>query len=182
MESTRFSVSLTFKVSADVNESVVTVKESPGDWANRDWLICRKKIRITLKRYFIMWDGQDFNGCTNFCLSVNRIGYMIKYQMIKQAEEDNIKMLSQMGMVAYRVTNPSRKAAMINTGTSPIIIFIPSFAPRLREGILLKVPGNRRLLPKTRPAAPAIIMEDISSVPCIQITSTDFHPRPFEKK
>ena len=91
-------------------------------------------------------------------------------------------MLSQTGIPEYLVTNPSKKAATINIGINPIIIFIPSFAPRFREYNRLCVPGNRMLLPRTKPAAPAMMIEDISSVPCIQTTSTDCHPSPFEKK
>jgi len=90
--------------------------------------------------------------------------------------------LSQIGILEYRVTNPSRKAATIKKGTSPIMHFNPSLAPLFRESILLWVPGNRMLLPRMSPAAPAMITDEISRVPWIQITRTDFHPRPFEKK
>ena len=38
------------------------------------------------------------------------------------------------------------------------------------------------LFPSTRPAPPATIKAEISSVPCIQITNTDFHPSPRAKK
>jgi hypothetical protein len=102
--------------------------------------------------------------------------------MIKLKEEIRMITLNHTGIVEYRVTNPSRKAAITKIGISPIMHFIPSLAPLFKDSILLKVPGNTRLFPKISPAAPAMIREDISRVPWIQITNTDFHPRPLAKK
>jgi len=52
---------------------------------------------------------------------------------MKVNEPANIIMLTQIGMVAYRVTNPSKKAATMNMGTRPIMSFTPSLAPRFKE-------------------------------------------------
>jgi len=102
--------------------------------------------------------------------------------MINARDDTSIEMLIPLGIVEYLVINPSRKAAAINTGTNPIISFIPSRAPRFSESILLCVFGNSKLLPRIKPAAPAIMIAEISSVPCIHTTSTDCHPRFFMKK
>lgn len=58
-------------------------------------------------------------------------------------------------------------------GTRLTIIFKPSLEPIMKDCLLEYVPGNRILLPKTNPAAPAIMIAEISSVPCIQITRID---------
>jgi hypothetical protein len=107
---------------------------------------------------------------------------MMKYHTTNVREAARMRILIQTGILEYLVTNPSRKAATMNIGIRPIIILTPSFAPLFKECSLLSVPGKRMLLPSTKPAAPDIMMEDISRVPCIQMTRTDCHPNPFEKK
>ena len=72
--------------------------------------------------------------------------------------------LAQTGSVNL-VTKLSRNPAAINTGTNPIVIFSPFFAPFLKDSSLENVPGKRRLLPMTNPAAPAMTMAEISKVP-----------------
>jgi hypothetical protein len=106
----------------------------------------------------------------------------MKYHIIKDKEAIRIKRLSHTGIEEYLVTKPSRNAAAVKIGTSPTISFNPSFAPFRREWRRPWVPGKRMLFPSTRPAAPAIIKEEISRVPWSQMTRIDFQPRPLEKK
>jgi len=73
--------------------------------------------------------------------------------------------LSHIGMFVYRVTNDSKKPATIKTGTKPIIILTPCFAPLINDSALENVPGYKMLLPSVNPAQPAITMADISNVP-----------------
>ncbi len=67
-------------------------------------------------------------------------------------------------------------------GTSPMISITPCLAPCFSESIRLRVPGNRMLLPRMKPAAPEITMAEISSEPWIQITRTESQPNPFGKE
>lgn len=97
-------------------------------------------------------------------------------------EANKINTLTNTGIVECRVTKPSRKAAAIKMGTRPMSIFEPSLAPLFIDANRLKVPGKIMLLPRIKPAAPAMMIEEISNVPCIQITSIDFNPRPLSKK
>ena len=76
---------------------------------------------------------------------------------MKASDESRIVMLIPFGMVEYLVINPSKNAAAINTGTSPIISFIPSRAPLLRESILLYIFGNRRPVSYTHLTLPTIL-------------------------
>src|SRR2546430_13051656 len=110
------------------------------------------------------------------------MGYQTKYQMIKINEIARMDMLRKRGIEEYRVTNPSRKAAVNRIGTIPIITFKPSLPPCISECSRLCVPGNRMLLPMINPAAPDSMMDEISSVPCIHITSTEAQPRFLAKK
>ena len=64
-----------------------------------------------------------------------------------------------------RVRKLSINPAVINKGTKPIIIFKPRLAPFLKDSKRVKVFGKMRLLPITKPAQPAITMEEISKVP-----------------
>lgn len=89
-----------------------------------------------------------------------------------------IARLTNAGISVRRVMNDSRKPAEINTGIRLISIFNPSFAPIINDSFLEYVPGSMIELPTTNPAAPAIIIADISSVPCIQITSMDCTSNP----
>lgn len=90
-----------------------------------------------------------------------------------------IPILSHEGISVWRVTNPSRNAAVINTGTSPTTIFSPRRAPCRNDSRRDQVPGKRRLFPMTMPAVPAIIIAAISNVPCIQMDKTEVSNNPF---
>ena len=128
-------------------------------------------------------DPAAFDAIVTFAfLFAAFIGQITKYQIINASDDISIEMLTAFGIVEYLVIKPSKNAAAINTGTSPIISFIPSRAPRFRESILLCVFGNNKLLPRIKPAAPAMMIAEISRVPCIQTTSTDCQPRFFMKK
>lgn len=63
----------------------------------------------------------------------------------------------------------------MNTGTVPITIFKPRFAPLLKDSSREYVPGNNQPLPKANPAAPATMIAQISSVPCSQMARLDSH-------
>ena len=76
-----------------------------------------------------------------------------------------IEMLNHIGIWLYRVTNDSKNAAAINTGTSPNAIFTPCLAPRTNDTPLEYVPGNKILFPIVSPAHPAITIAEISNVP-----------------
>ena len=71
----------------------------------------------------------------------------------------------KIGICVNLVTNDSRKPAIKNNGTKPTIIFTPSFAEIKKDCLLEYVFGNKIELPKIKPAAPAIIIDDISKVP-----------------
>ena len=62
-----------------------------------------------------------------------------------------------------------------------IMILIPSFEARLKEERRLYVFGNKIPRAMINPAVADMIIAEISSVPCIQITMSDFSPNPFEK-
>ena len=83
---------------------------------------------------------------------------------MKEAETAIIPELAQIGKVSL-VTKLSKKPAVTKTGTNPTANFRPFFAPLLKDSIRENVPGKIRLFPMTSPAAPAITMADISSVP-----------------
>lgn len=89
----------------------------------------------------------------------------MKYMHIKISDPKMIAILKISGMPVILVTNPSKKPAIINIGTKPTIIFRPFFAPFLNDCSLEYVPGNNNPLPIIMPAAPAIIIAEISSVP-----------------
>jgi hypothetical protein len=110
------------------------------------------------------------------------LGYIITYHIININDDARIETLSHIGISVCRVTKLSKKAATINIGTRPMAIFMPCLAPRFNDSMREKVFGKSIELPKTNPAAPAITMDDISSVPCIHITNTDAIPRFLLKK
>ena len=60
--------------------------------------------------------------------------------------------------------------------------FTASLAPFKKEVSLLRLPGNNMPLPNTIPAPPAIMMQDISIVPWIQIAKKESINRPFVTK
>ncbi len=61
-------------------------------------------------------------------------------------------------------------------------ILTASFAPRKNDCFRVYVPGKSQPVPKIIPAQLAITIDEISIVPCIQITRTDCHPKPLGKK
>ncbi len=75
--------------------------------------------------------------------------------------------------VECRVTKLSKKPAIINRGIHPATSVNPLLVPRLNDSTRLYVFGNMILLPKQKPAAPATMIDDISSTPCIQTVSSD---------
>ena len=91
-------------------------------------------------------------------------------------------MLTHIGILLYRVTKLSKKAATKKSGTNPITILSPSLPPRIKACMRVNVPGNKKLLPIIKPAALAIIMLQSSNVPCINITKINFVPKPLEIK
>ena len=60
-------------------------------------------------------------------------------------------------------------------------IFWASFSDFKKDCFRVYVPGNNQPKPSINPAQLAITMDDISIVPCIQITNTDCQPSPCEK-
>ena len=80
-----------------------------------------------------------------------------------------IRNANQSGILEYRVINPSINPAMIKNGMVLTTTFRPSLAPFIKETRLEKVFGNRMLLPMIKPAHPAIMITEISMVPCSQI-------------
>ena len=101
---------------------------------------------------------------------------------MNNSDDAKIVMLSHTGISVCLVTKPSKNAATIKMGTMPIATFMPSLAPFFNETTRLYVLGNKRLLPKIMPAAPAMMIDEISKVPCIQTTRIDFIPKPLLKK
>ena len=71
----------------------------------------------------------------------------------------------------YREIKASINPATIIKGDKPIIIFIPLLAPSNKDCARVIEPGKRIEFPRVIPAAPAIIMAEISNVPCNQIVS-----------
>lgn len=61
-------------------------------------------------------------------------------------------------------------------------ILTASFALRKNDCLRVYVPGKSQPVPNIIPAQLATTIEEISIVPCIQITSTDCQPNPCEKK
>ena len=55
--------------------------------------------------------------------------------MMKHSDEAKIVTLNHVGISVCRVTNPSKKAAIINKGTRPMAIFMPSLAPFFKDTI-----------------------------------------------
>ena len=80
-----------------------------------------------------------------------------------------IKNANQSGILAYLVIKPSIKPAMIKNGMVLTTTFNPSLAPFIKETRLENVLGNKILLPIIRPAHPAIMITEISIVPCSHI-------------
>ena len=74
----------------------------------------------------------------------------------------------KLGMIpkCRRVRKLSIKPAVMNSGTKPIIIFKPCLAPFLNDSKRVNVFGKIRLFPITKPAQPAMTMDEISKVPC----------------
>ena len=68
-----------------------------------------------------------------------------------------------------RVINPSINPAIINIGIVETNIITASFAFMVNDFLRDKVPGNMKPFPSINPQAPAIIITEISMVPCIQI-------------
>ena len=64
-----------------------------------------------------------------------------------------------------RVKKLSINPAVMNSGTKPIIIFKPCLAPFLKDSKRVKVFGKIRLFPITKPAQPAMTIDEISNVP-----------------
>lgn len=48
-------------------------------------------------------------------------------------DDARMLMLSHTGISVWRVTKLSKKAAVINIGISPTVIFMPSFAPLFND-------------------------------------------------
>ena len=89
----------------------------------------------------------------------------MKYQITKASDPSIIVKLKNTGIPVCLVTNDSRKPAVMKIGIRLTIIFNPSFDPIIKDCRREYVPGKRMLLPSTKPAAPAIIIDEISSVP-----------------
>ena len=89
----------------------------------------------------------------------------MKYHTTKASDPSIIVKLKKTGIPVCLVTNDSRKPAVINIGIRLTIIFKPSFEPILKDCKREYVPGKSILLPRTNPAAPAIMIDEISSVP-----------------
>ena len=68
-------------------------------------------------------------------------------------------------MSVCRVRKLSMNPAMINKGTVPATIFMPRRAPHFKLSRREYVPGKSHPLPIAKPAAPATMMDDSSSVP-----------------
>ena len=85
--------------------------------------------------------------------------------MTKASEPKIIARLKNIGIPVCLVTNDSKKPAIIKIGIRLTIIFNPSLEPIIKDCRREKVPGKRKLFPSVNPAAPAIIIADISSVP-----------------
>ena len=117
-----------------------------------------------------------------FSFLFSNAGYNITYQMMNASDDAKMVMLNQAGISVCRVTKLSKNAAVRMTGIMPIVIFNPAFAPFFTDTKRVCVLGKSKLLPKMRPAAPAMINDEISNVPWIHMTSTDCKPRPLLKK
>ena len=89
---------------------------------------------------------------------------MTKYQMMNNPEG---MIIIKLGIKpkCLRVKKLSMNPAVINKGTKPIIIFKPCLAPFLKDSKRVKVFGKIRLLPITKPAQPAMTIDEISKVP-----------------
>ena len=87
------------------------------------------------------------------------------YQIINDKDESIIARFINIGIWVNLVTKDSRNPAAINKGINPIIILMPSFAAIRKDCLREYVFGNKILLPRINPAAPAIIMDEISKVP-----------------
>ncbi len=107
---------------------------------------------------------------------------MITYHIINANDVAKIEILNHIGISVCRVIKLSKNAAIINMGTRPSVIFMPSFAPCFNDTMRLYVLGNNKLFPKTKPAPPAITIDEISKTPWIHITNTDAMPRFLLKK
>ncbi len=83
------------------------------------------------------------------------------------------------GISVSRVTKDSNTPAMINSGTVPRNILRPLFAAICMDLERLYVPGNKSPLPIIIPAAPAIIMAEISIVPWIQMVKKEVRNKPL---
>jgi hypothetical protein len=80
-------------------------------------------------------------------------------------DDKMIVRFNMIGICVNLVINDSRNPAIINNGINPIIIFTPSLAAIRNDCLLENVLGNKILLPRINPAAPAIIIDYISIIP-----------------
>ena len=76
-----------------------------------------------------------------------------------------IAILKISGIPVILVTKPSKKPAAIKIGTNPMLIFNPFFAARWKDCNLEYVPGKSKPFPIMIPAAPAMMIAEISKVP-----------------
>ena len=90
--------------------------------------------------------------------------------------------LSIFGNSVWRVMELSINPAIMNMGIVPTTIFTPLLAPLLNDSSLEYVPGKSHPLPKASPAAPATIIDQISSVPCSHMASMDSQSKSCWKK
>jgi hypothetical protein len=89
----------------------------------------------------------------------------MKYQTTNASEPRMIAKLKNTGIPVCLVTKASKKPAVIKIGIRLTIIFNPSFELIINDCRREYVPGKSMLLPSTNPAAPEIIMAEISRVP-----------------
>ena len=82
------------------------------------------------------------------------------------------------GNSVCRVMYDSKKPAMINIGTVPSTILTPLVALLLKETNREYVFGKSHPFPIVIPAAPATMIAEISSVPCVQIDNADSPNKP----
>ena len=83
------------------------------------------------------------------------------------------------GISVCLVTNPSKNPAKIKKGMVLKSILSPFFTPLLNDSSLLNVVGNKIPLARTNPAAPDIIITEISIVPCIHMVLADSQSKPL---
>ena len=99
--------------------------------------------------------------------------------MTNPSDPNIIPIFTMAGNPVSRVTNDSKNPANMKSGVLPMMILMARLVDNCNEVDRLYVPGKSKPLPSTYPAAPAMIMAEISMVPCIQIVKNEVIKSPF---